>query len=122
MQRVIPTAVPRFFFRAGLWRARDGVRDLLFAHQLSLSMDRRLQIFEASESRNRACSRRIFCFQLSTLNFQLFNHQLSTRIVLTLIPCHALRNSTPGAPLPGKSTSPRPATDSPLTWTLPSSA
>ena len=29
---VIPNDVPRFFFRAEFWRARDAVRDLLFVH------------------------------------------------------------------------------------------
>jgi hypothetical protein len=28
---VIPTVVPRFFFPAAVWRARDGETDLLFA-------------------------------------------------------------------------------------------
>jgi hypothetical protein len=29
--RAIPNGVPRFFFPAAVWRARDAVRDLLFA-------------------------------------------------------------------------------------------
>jgi hypothetical protein len=30
-QLVIPNEAPRFFFPAAVWRARDAVRDLLFA-------------------------------------------------------------------------------------------
>jgi len=32
--RVIPNEVPRFFFPAAFWRARDAERDLLFAQTL----------------------------------------------------------------------------------------
>jgi len=34
-KRVIPNGVPRFFFPAAGWRARDAERDLLFAEQLT---------------------------------------------------------------------------------------
>ena len=37
-QLVIPNGVPRFFFPAAVWRARDAERDLLFAEAGSESL------------------------------------------------------------------------------------
>jgi hypothetical protein len=37
-QRVIPNGVPRFFFPAAVWRARDAERDLLSAETASDSL------------------------------------------------------------------------------------